>query len=86
MSFGWEAPLVVNGEEVAISDYLRYDNPFVQSDFNSQSYVISDDQYALVLDFNEGQGKRAAILGDQIGLTKRRSRLTIVLHVRFSYS
>ncbi|KAG8457393.1 hypothetical protein KFE25_011324 [Diacronema lutheri] len=32
MRFGWHAPLVVNGSEVPLHDYPRYDNPYIRKD------------------------------------------------------
>jgi hypothetical protein len=52
--FGWHEPLVVNGLEIPIGDYPRFDNPFVQSDFDSQRYEIRTRRNALTLDFATG--------------------------------
>jgi hypothetical protein len=60
LSFGWEAPFTVNGVEVDLANTLRYQNPFVWSEFNSQRYEISEGQYGLTLDFSEGAGTRVA--------------------------
>ncbi len=51
MTFGWHAPLVVRGQEQPLTDYPRFDNPFVRADFGDTRFEISDGQYGLVLDF-----------------------------------
>jgi hypothetical protein len=51
MSFGWHAPLVVRGQEVALSDYPRFDNPFVRTEFGETRYQIREGEYELLLDF-----------------------------------
>lgn len=33
ITFGWDEPLTVNGEIVAIKNYKRYDNPYCQAEF-----------------------------------------------------
>jgi hypothetical protein len=33
MEFGWLAPLTVNGDEISIKNYKRYDNPYDQVEF-----------------------------------------------------
>lgn len=65
VEFGWEGPLVVNGADVPISDYKRFDNPWVQTDFMDTRYVVSDGAHRLVLDFvdleDESQDVRNAL-------------------------
>ena len=41
MSFGWEGALKVEGKEIAIDHYKRFDNPFCQSEYLSGKYVIT---------------------------------------------
>ncbi len=36
MSFGWDEPLVVDGERIVIKNYNRYDNPYIKQPFFSQ--------------------------------------------------
>jgi hypothetical protein len=50
MTFGWEAPLTVNGQAVPITGYLRHDNPWAQTTFNTRSARISDGGYSVDLD------------------------------------
>ena len=33
MTFGWNEALTVNGEEIPLHDYKRYDNPYLQEEF-----------------------------------------------------
>ena len=58
ITFGWNSPLVVGGQEIPLRDYPRYDNPFVQTEFGETRYEVSDGEYHLVLDF--AVGKRLA--------------------------
>jgi hypothetical protein len=53
VSFGWHAPLVVDGIEIALADYPRFDNRYVQTPFDSRRYEVSDGKYSLLLDFDE---------------------------------
>lgn len=38
--FGWIAPLTVNGNEVSIRDYKRFDNPYCQVEFGEKELTI----------------------------------------------
>lgn len=53
VSFGWYAPLVVDGAEIALADYPRFDNRYVQTPFDARRYAVSDGKYSLLLDFDE---------------------------------
>jgi hypothetical protein len=55
VTFGWHAPLVVNGVEVPLADYPRFDNPFVRTEFDDTRYEVSDGEYGLVLDFETNE-------------------------------
>ena len=55
LSFGWEAPLVVDGVPTPIADYPRMDNPYVQVPFGEVRYEIGDGEYGLILDFDTGE-------------------------------
>jgi len=44
--------LLVDGTEVAIRDYPRFDNQFVNADFEARRYEITDGDASLVLDFD----------------------------------
>ena len=60
MTFGWHAPLVVAGLEVALGDYDRYDNPFIQTAFEETRYEVHDGQYGLVVDFVTNERRASA--------------------------
>jgi hypothetical protein len=60
MTFGWYAPLVVAGLEVALGDYDRYDNAFVQTAFEEIRYEVDDGKYGLILDFATGEREASA--------------------------
>lgn len=51
MDFGWVKPLFVNGQEINIHGYKRYDNPYCQAEFNSKKLEIGCGEYRTVLDF-----------------------------------
>jgi hypothetical protein len=53
-TFNWENPLVVAGSQIPLRNYPRWDNPYTQSPFDSQVYVISFDGKSLELDFKNG--------------------------------
>ncbi len=48
--FGWEGPLEVNGAEISLRDYPRYDNPYVQAPFPADEIrVRAEGQEELLL-------------------------------------
>ncbi len=55
LALGWDGPLGVNGVPQALSDYPRFDNPFVRTDFDTTRYEVSDGRYGLLLDFERDQ-------------------------------
>lgn len=54
---GWDESLKVNGTEIAINDYPRYDNPYCKAEFNRDKFDIGLGDKRLLLDFSE-PGKR----------------------------
>ncbi len=40
VEFGWRGPLRVEGKEIPLHDYPRYDNPFVRADFDPDEIVV----------------------------------------------
>jgi hypothetical protein len=54
VSFGSDAPLTVDGAEVAQRFDRRYDNPWTQVDWKATSITIADDDGELVLDLAQG--------------------------------
>jgi hypothetical protein len=51
VTFGWDGPIVVDGQAHALDGYPRFDNPFVQVDFDTTRYDVEAEGYSLVLDF-----------------------------------
>jgi hypothetical protein len=49
--FGWEGPLTVNGEEIQLHGYPRYDNPYVKAEFDPAEIQIRADGHTLRLDW-----------------------------------
>lgn len=48
---GWDGPLTLNGEQVALEHYPRYDNPYVQAAFNPSEIVVQANGEELWLDW-----------------------------------
>jgi hypothetical protein len=51
VTFGWTAPLVVDGEEIPLGGYKRFDNAYAQVEFDDTRYEVSDGEFSLLLDF-----------------------------------
>ena len=51
ITFGWDRPLIVSGDEVALRGYKRFDNPFCQSEFGDRSLTIQNGTTDITLDF-----------------------------------
>jgi hypothetical protein len=58
VKFGWEGQLRVDGVNIPLSDYPRYDNPFVKTLFNADKINISTGSHELSLNWEiiEGRG------------------------------
>ena len=54
VSFGWDTPLTVAGAEIAQQDFRRYDNPFSQTEFDTEQTSIEAEGYGIELDVAEG--------------------------------
>ena len=54
MEFGWLSPFKINGEEIEIHQYKRYDNPACQSEFDSGKIEIRRNGNYALLDFEKG--------------------------------
>jgi len=54
VEFGWEGPFTVGGVPISQSDFLRFDNPFSQTQYNTQQATIVADGYAVELDLEAG--------------------------------
>lgn len=48
--FGWEDPFSVDGVEISLHDYPRYDNPFVHAEFDPTEIHISAGGHEMTLD------------------------------------
>jgi hypothetical protein len=51
--FGWTGPLTVAGEEVPLSGYPRFDNPYCRTAFGETRYVVRHGGQELTWDFGE---------------------------------
>ena len=54
ISFGWDAPLVVDGAEQALGPHPRYDNPFSEVPFGARRLDIRRGDASLILDLDAG--------------------------------
>lgn len=54
VEFGWDRPFVVAGETMPLGDFLRFDNPFSQTGYNTMQTTIVADGYGVELDFEAG--------------------------------
>ncbi len=57
VSVGWEGPMTVDGAEVDIGPYPRWDNAFAQVEHGAWSTRIDLERQRLVLDFEAGERK-----------------------------
>lgn len=55
IAFGWQAPLVVNGEEQPITGFNHYENPFCTSALGAESMIIRSWHHAMQLDFSASE-------------------------------
>jgi len=54
LEFNWTGPLTLDGVEVQLSDYQRFENPYAQVAYNSGVYEIAYRGMGLFLDFADG--------------------------------
>ena len=52
--FGWEGPLSVDDIEVPLHGYPRYDNPYVQAEFDATEIQVTAGEHKLLLNWNTG--------------------------------
>jgi hypothetical protein len=52
IQFGWDKPLCVNGEEIALTGYQRFENPYCKSEYRSGNYEIRFEEDSLILNFD----------------------------------
>ena len=50
---GWDEPFVVDGQEIQVDHYKRYDNPYCQAEFDTDQYVISYHGKTMTVDFKD---------------------------------
>jgi hypothetical protein len=55
LEFGWQGPLRQDGQIIALGDYPRYANPYLQAEYGSDWYDIRLGEQRLVLDFETGE-------------------------------
>ncbi|MBE0697602.1 MAG: hypothetical protein IH586_11835 [Anaerolineaceae bacterium] len=53
LSFGWDTPLLYNGNEQLIRDYLHFDNPYTSTALPGSQINISNSDYLLRLHFGD---------------------------------
>ena len=53
ITFGWDAPLKVGETEIPLDDYPRWENPYLQADFNSRQFHIEYNGQTLDLGFTD---------------------------------
>jgi hypothetical protein len=53
--FGWHGPLVLDGEIVELEDYPRYDNPYVQAEFDPTDIHVQAQGRELILSWETGE-------------------------------
>jgi hypothetical protein len=70
MELGWEGPLRVEGDEVALGGYPRMDNPFAQVEFLERRYEIRRGRFLLILDFDRDVREARATRHDRRGLRR----------------
>ena len=51
--FSWDEPLTVDGQEISLYDYPRWENPFTTAEFGSCVYEFRFDGKSLILDFKQ---------------------------------
>jgi hypothetical protein len=54
LEFDFSGPLTLDGVEIALTDYPRFDNPYAKVAFGDLVYEITYQGMGLYLDFGEG--------------------------------
>jgi hypothetical protein len=62
LEFGWKGPLRHEGDEISITQYPRYGNPYVQADFPPEQIEISLDERSLKLDWLNGERRSSGFI------------------------
>ena len=55
VSFGWEGPLKVAGQEIPLGDYARFENPWAKVPWGQGRYQINAGGQSLLIDFTKNQ-------------------------------
>jgi len=55
LSFGWDAPLTVNGKEQPLSGFKHYEGPYCQVELGAPEMEVRTRNYAMTLHFAEGE-------------------------------
>ncbi len=55
VAFGWEGALTVAGQVVDVADYPRYDNPYIQAEFNPTEMRVQANGRELYLNWVSGE-------------------------------
>jgi hypothetical protein len=55
LTFGWEGPLTVDGEEQPIAGFRHYDTPHCAVDWPAPQMGIRSDNTSLTLDFGRAE-------------------------------
>ncbi len=55
IQFGWNHALSVNGVEISLEDYPRYDNPFVQAEYDPGEIKVTCSGHQLRLNWQTGE-------------------------------
>lgn len=51
LAFGWTSPFRVDGQEIDLHSYPRFDNPYCRTEFGEQHYTIRHGEQEHILDF-----------------------------------
>jgi hypothetical protein len=54
---GWDEELRINGVQIPVNGYLRYDNPYCRAEFNQYEFDIGLGSKRLLLDFTRSERK-----------------------------
>lgn len=55
--FGWKGPFSVDDVEIPLQGYPRYDNPYVQAEFDPSAIRVAAGEYKLCLNWETGERK-----------------------------
>jgi hypothetical protein len=67
VELAWDGPLKVDGREVALHDYARFENPYTRTPWGQARYQIAHAGRELIIDFARGQHVDRAASGARAG-------------------